>query len=476
MFYKELREYMQVLEKKGLLKRIKKEVDKNWEITAICRVAFKKITSDKRPALLFENVKGYDVPVLVGSLGASREVYATALSMDSKNLLSNIANKWSDALQNPINPKIVESGPCKENIITGKDIDILELLPVPIWTVGEDPSPYLTSPCDITRDPETKIQNVGTYRVEIKDKAKTGIYYGETRHIARHVRANEKKNQPTPIAIVIGTDPTIGLASVSSIPYGVGELGVAGGLRKKAIDVVKCESSDLLVPANAEVVIEGEIPPHYRENEGPFGEYTGYMGPPGDQPIVNVKCITYRNNPIYHAFLSQMPPSESSLIKSIGRESNIYSHLKKAHRMPIRDVHLTEASGAAGYLAISLDVQYPGQVWEAMWVAWTLDPSFGKFTVVVNDDIDVRDAFALEWALSFRVRPHEDLHILRKTAAVHLDPATAPACIPQHDHSRHMLSKIAIDATRSHEYPHIALPPKEHLQKVECKWNEYWGE
>ena len=473
MPYKDMREYLKALEKKGLLKRIKKEVDKDWEISAVSRIVFKKIPSILRPAFLFENVKGFDIPVLVGALGASYAVYAIALEIEPEELLSGVSDKWVEAIANPISPVVVETGPCKENIFMGDDVDLLKL-PVPIWTVGEDPAPFLTAPCDITKDPETGIQNMGTYRIQIKGKNKTGIQYGKTRHIARHIRANEKEGKPTPIAIVLGADPTIGLTSVASIPYGVDELGVAGGLRGEPVEVVKCETSDLLVPANAEIIIEGEIPPNYREEEGPFGEYTGYMGPAGKQPIINIKCITYRNDPIYHAFLSQMPPSESSLIRSIGRESSLYAHLKKQHNMPIKDLHLPESGGAAGFLVISMDVQYPGQVWEAMWAAWSIDPSLGKFTVVVDDDIDIRDSFALEWALSFRVRPHEDIHIIRNTAAVSNDPATAPTDVPKEDPSRQIFSKVAIDATIKHKYPHIALPPEEHLEKVKQNWHKYW--
>ena len=467
-----MREYLIVLEKKGLLRKIKKEVDKDWELSAVSRITFTKIPSERRPALMFEQIKDFNIPVVTGILGGSREIYATALGLPENYLLEEIAEKWASAIQNPVVPELVSTGACKENILRGNKIDLLKF-PVPIWTVGEDPDPYLTSPYVISKDPDTGIQNVGTYRVQIKDKKKTGLYIGKTRHMYRHILKNNEKNKPTEVAIVLGTDPTIGLTSVASIPYGIDELAVAGGLRNAPVEVVKCETVNLVVPASAEIVIEGIIPAGASEMEGPFGEYTGYMGPAGLAPYIEVTCITHRNQPIYQAFVSQMPPSESSLIRSIGRESSIFTHLKYDHRMPIRDVRIKEASGAAAYLAISMKSQFPGQIWEAVWAAWTLDPSLGKFTIVVDDDIDIRDDFALDWALSFRVQPSKDIYIINDTSAVHLDPSVAPRDILQSDPSRNISSKIFINATKKHKFPHIALPPKEHLEKVLKDWGQY---
>lgn len=471
MKYNDLREYMQALEKRGLLKRVAEEVDKEWEIAALCRLAFTKLSSENRPALLFENVKGSKTPVVAGVLGASRHIYAMALGIDEpgEGLLTKISGRWSQAIKNPIAPRLVETGPCKENILTGDSIDVFRF-PVPMWTVGEDPGLFLTAPCVITKDPETGIRNVGTYRIQLKERNKTGIHMGKTRHIYRHILKNDAKNQPTHVAIVVGADPTIGLASVSAIPYGVDELGVAGGLRGEPVDVVKCETVDLEVPATAEIVIEGLIRPRYRELEGPFGEYPGYMGASGDAPVVDVTCITFRNDAVFHAFVSQMPPSESSLIRGCGREASIYTHLTADHRLPVRDVHLKESSGSAAYLAISMRPQYPGQVWETAWTAWTVDPSLGKITVVVDDDIDIRDSFQLDWAMSFRVQPEKDIHIVRGTAAVMNDPSQAAKGVTKEDASRHISSKMLIDATKKHEYPAIAMPPADHLRKVADKW------
>jgi UbiD family decarboxylase len=469
MAYKDLREYMAALEEKGKLKRVTKEVDKDWEIAAVCRQLFKKISPYKRPAVVFENVKGFKIPVTAGVLGASKEIYALGLETDS---VEGINRKWDHALEHPIPPRMVKTGPCKENILHGDQVDILKL-PVPIWTVGEDPGPFFTSPYVITKDPDTGIRNVGTYRMQVKGPAKTGFLIGVRQDAAWHLRKNDQQNKPTPVAVVLGSDPSIGYVSVSKMSDALDEFAVAGGLRGEPVDLVPCETIPLEVPATAEIVLEGEIPPNALEHEGPFGEYTGYMGPAGNQPFFNIKCMTFRNNPIYQAFISQMPPSESSCIRGVGREWPLFKHLKHTLRLPIKDLRLKEAGGSGAYLVVSMDKQFEGQVRQLMYGVWSMRTGFGKFTVVVDDDIDVHDDFAIDWAMSWRVRPDRDVYIERDVQAVGLDPSQAPPSVPQHHPSRQVASRIAIDATRKHDYPAVSLPPQEHLDIVAGRWQEY---
>jgi UbiD family decarboxylase len=469
MAYADLREYLSALENKGKLKRVKKEVDKDWEVAAVCRQLFKKIPPHKRPALLFENVKGFQIPIVAGVLGASKEIYAIGLETDS---VEGINQKWDRALENPLAPRMVSTGPCKENIWHGDQVDLLKL-PVPIWTVGEDPGPFFTSPYVITKDPETGNRNVGTYRMQVKGRNKTGFLIGVRQDAAWHLRQNNRQNKPTPAAVVIGTDPSIGYVSVSKMSEALDEFAVAGALRGAPVDLVRCETVPLEVPATAEIVLEGEIPPNALENEGPFGEYTGYMGPAGDQPFFNVKCMTFRNNPVYQAFISQMPPSESSCIRGIGREWPLFKHLKHTLRFPIKDLRLKEAGGSGAYVVVSLHKQFEGQVRQLMYGIWSMRTGFGKITVVVDDDIDIQDDFAIDWALSWRVRPDRDVYIERDVQAVGLDPSQGPPTVPQHHPSRQVGSRVAIDATRKHDYPAVSLPPKEHLDRIARNWKEY---
>ncbi|WAH35657.1 UbiD family decarboxylase [Alicyclobacillus dauci] len=470
MGYRDLREYLDALKYAGKLKVIDREVDKDWEISAVGRVAFQSIPETERPALMFTNVKGHTAPVVFGILGGSRSIYAKALDTE----FESVQQKWSDAQNNPIPPRLVTTGPCKENILKNEEIDIFKF-PVPTWTVGEDPAPYLTSPFVFTRDPDTGVQNVGTYRVMLKGRNKLGVWVNFVQHARKHVDRYNERNEPTPVAIVLGTDPSIGLCSVSRMIYGLDELSVAGGLRGEAVDVVKCETNDLLVPATAEIVIEGFFRPNFLEEEGPFGEYPGYMGPKAMSYVMDITCITHRNNPIYQAFLSQMPPSESSMIRSIGREAGIYKHLVSDLRLPVKDVHLLEAGGAAAYLAISIKKEHEGQVRQVMLAAWSVDPTLGKFCVVVDDDIDIRDQFMLNWAMSWRVQPHKDVFIIEDLPAVRLDPSQAADDVPQLDPSRRVSSKMGIDATKKHKFPPIALPPQEHLDRVRANWDQYWS-
>ena len=469
MAYQDLRAYLSTLEEKGKLKRVRKEVEKDWEIAAVCRQLFFKVPPERRPAVLFENVKGFSIPVVAGVLGISRQVYAIGLETDS---LDGINRKWDQALEKPIPPRIVDRGPCKENILMGDQVDILKL-PVPVWTVGEDPGPFFTSPYVITKDPDTGLRNVGTYRMQVKGPNRTGFLIGKVQDASWHLRKNDERNQPTPVAVVIGADPSIGFVSVSKLPADLDEFAVAGALRGEPVDLVPCETVPLEVHATAEIVLEGEIPPNVREPEGPFGEYTGYMGPPGMQPVFVIKCMTFRNNPIYQAFISQRPPSESSCIRGVGREWPLFKHLKYTLNLPVRDLRLKEAGGSGAYLVVSMKKQFTGQVRQVMFGIWSLRTGFGKITVIVEYDIDIWDDFAVDWALSWRVRPDKDVTIERDIQAVGLDPSQAPYSVPQHDPVRLVGSRLAIDATKKHEYPAVSLPPKEHLDLVASRWKEY---
>ncbi len=466
MPYRDLREYLKVLEHAGKLHHIRAEVDKDWEIAAVSRLAFQDIPEEQRPALMFDRVKGHAIPLCVGVLGASRWVYALALGTEPEG----IPDKWAQAQRNPIPPRRVDSGPVHEEVKRGAAANLLEF-PAPMWTRQHDPGPYLTAPCVITRDPGTGILNVGTYRCQIKGPRKIGMWVNFLQHARQQVEPQRLAGQRVPVAIVLGPDPAVGLCSVSRIVYGVDELAVAGGLRGAPLDVVKCVTSDLPVPATAEIVIEGEILPELEE-EGPFGEYTGYMGPKADAYVVEVQAITHRRDPIFQAFLSQMPPSESSCIRGWGRECTILKHLKDL-RLPVKDVHLLHAGGVASYLAISIRPQYPGQAQQVMWAAWAVDPALGKITVVTDDDIDVRDPFQLNWALSWRVQPHKDIVIIPNTTSVRLDPSQAAEDVPQLDPSRRLSAKMGIDATRKHTYPATSLPPDEDLARARTRWAEY---
>jgi UbiD family decarboxylase len=276
-----------------------------------------------------------------------------------------------------------------------------------------------------------------------------------------------------PVAIAIGVDPTIVLSSISKFPYGTDELSVAGGLRGEAVPLVGCETIDLEVPANAEIILEGFLRAGEREQEGPFGEFSGYMSPGGQQPVIELTCMTRRRTPVYHSFLSQMPPSESSCIRSLSRSAALYHHLRQVLGLPVRAVHFTESGGASCVLVISIKKEYPEQIKEFAWGAWSLMNKEGKFTIVVDEDVDVHSPFQVEWAMSFHAQPARDTFIVDGVVPSGVDPSTAPANIPQHDPRRRAGSKILIDATRKHPYPPPARVPAESIEKAKQKWSQY---
>ena len=469
MPYKDLREYLEVLTHKGLMKWVEKEVDKDWEISCVARKVFQQ-DPEKRYALGFKKIKGHHSPVVVGTVAASRDVYATALEISPG--IDQIISKWEQALSNPIEAEIVNGGVCKEVEEKGKEVN-LNRFPVPTWTPEKDPGPYITAPCMITKDPESGIRNVGIYRMQVKGADRTGVLWDlPSQHAAIHFAKYEARQKPMPAAVAIGVDPVILMAAAAKVPLNVDELAVAGALRGQAIPLVKCETIDLEVPATAEIILEGEIIPGEKETEGPFGEYTGYMGGPYELPLFHIKCITHRKDPVYQALHSQMPPSESSLLRQIPEEANIYKHLVHQLKIPgIVDVHLPESGGSYAILWIRMKRMYPGHAAQVLSTAWTHHPAFAKWIVVTDEDVDIRNPFMREWALSWRVEPRNDVHILPNTSSLLLDPSAAPPDVPLWE--RPLSSKVLIDATKKWKYTDIALPPSKYMEKVEEDWKKY---
>lgn len=466
MAYSDFQAYLNVLEQRGLLTRVTRAVDKDWEIAAVCRVHFQDIPTNERSALMFTNIKGFETPLVAGALGGSPYIYAAAL----ESTVDQVLDRWSRGIKSPLAPERVRDGLCHENVLLGEACD-LQRFPHPIWTVGRDPGPYITSPYIISKDPETGVRNVGTYRLQVKGPRRMGMMTTGRKGIDVHVRKNAAAGKDTEVAIVIGADPVVGLVSVTTFPENHDELAIAGGIRQEPLPVVRCRTVDLEVPATAEIVIEGHVISGVREAEGPFGEYTGYMSEHGDNYVVEVSAITFRNNPVYQVFVSQMPPSESSCIRSLGWSMTIFKHLRDVLGLPVTDVFLSEWSGSSTHLAIAMKKTHEGQPVQAMHGAWSILPASGKFTVVVDSDIDIRDPGAVEWAQAWHVQPDRDVYIQRGTIPVGLDPSQPKQGFGTP--ARAISSKIGIDATRKGPYPPPSVPPKEHLQRVRSVWNEY---
>ncbi|MBI2954046.1 MAG: UbiD family decarboxylase [Chloroflexi bacterium] len=475
-YYKDLRDYIRVLDETGNLVRIKREINKDTELMPLVRWQFRGLPDKDRKAFLFENVtdskgKKYDGGVLVASHAGSRQVYSLAMMAKTED----IAKKWQEAQLHPIEPMMVESGPCQEEIHVGESLlehGGLGELCCPNSTPGFDNAPYFSAGNWISRDPETGIRNVGNHRAMIKSPTRTGMDAKMPQHIRQHWQKYKARGIPMPAAVVIGPTPNVGLVAVTKVPYGVDELAVAGGIAGEPVPLVKCKTIDLEVPANAEIVIEGEIPIDSLEREGPHGEFTGYMGLRGPNIYFNVKCITHRKQPIWNAYLSQFPPSESSLMTQIGVEAAHFKLLK--HDLGIDsvvDVGYHLESGGRILCVVQLKNSTTPQVWQALYGICAATTSFSKIIIAVDDDIDPRDMDSVMWALCYRMQPHRDLHIAEgKTAS--LDPSAIAPELKEQMAERPATSSLLIDATRKWGYPPTSLPRREFMERARQIWEE----
>ncbi len=485
----DLRTHIKALEDHGLLRRVRREVDKNWELSAIMRWVYIGHEEAKRYAILFEKVKGYEFPVIVGAIGASYKTYAVALGIDPHQsrdkVMGEIRRKFIHALKNPIAPVRVSSGPCQERIERGNGVNIHKF-PIPVWTPGKDCGwekgyGFITSAYLMSKDPENGIRNVGTYRMMIRPEPNvTGVAATFGAHIMHHIRKNEARGRSTELAAVIGADPVIGMVSPTEVPYGVDELAVAGGLRGAPIEVVRCETVDLEVPAHAELVLEGRLPPAAErpyEPEAPFGEYTGYQGSAKLSPVNEISCITHRKDCIYQAFISQMAPSESSKIRHIGYESLILKHLQDLGYENIVDINIPEGA-QVGVVIVSirkLDDGQPGRIAQAIFSL--LQPRWGKFIIVTDDDVDIYDLDNVFWAMTFRTSlspARRNIHFLTGMIAQTLDYAAANSMEELKSRWDWPSDGVLIDATRPYApYPVVSLPPARYLTRALESWKEY---
>lgn len=476
-YYSDVREHLKALEERGKLRRIKREINKDTELMPLVRWQFRGLPEEERKAFLFENVvdvkgKRYAMPVSVGTLAANTEIYAIGLMCRPEE----IHERWTKAQLDPIPPVIVREGPAHEIVRQGKDLlngHGLDMIPVPISTPGFDNAPYLSSANWITKDPESGIYNIGNYRGQIKAPNRTGgLFVGQ--HMGQHWKKCMAKGIPLEAAIAIGVVPSVAYAATAKLPYDFDEYRLAGGLAGRPIELVKCVTVDLEVPATAEIVIEGRIPTDFVEPEGPFGEYPGYMGHRGLSPYLEVACITHRRDAIYTALMSQFPPSESSKIKHTGTEQVFYKFLRYDSGNPaVLDVAIHDEVSGSGqaYCVVKMKKTNAGDVWRALNATTGFSGSFAKICIAVDEDIDIRDPAMINWAISFNVRPDQDV-MIAKGKSPGLDPSAYPPGIPPHESRMASSAALLIDATRPWPYPPVSLPRKEFMERSRAIWEE----
>ncbi|MEE9612684.1 MAG: UbiD family decarboxylase [Desulfatiglandales bacterium] len=480
MSFRSLRDYLEYLKSRGQIFVIDRLINKDTELMPLVRCQYRGLEESERRPFLFTHVtdaknRSYEAQVLVAALGASRQIYATALGCN----VEETKQKWIDAIAHPIEPIITKNPlpPVHEVIHRGEEIRQtgLDLFPIPISTPGFDVAPFITAPYWVTKDPETGNPNVGTYRAMVKNRDRLGVQLFPTQHIGIHWTKQRKKGRPLEAAVVIGGPPTLGMASVAKVPYELNEFSVAGGLLGRAIDLVSCLTVDLEVPAEAEIVLEGEISIAEKEPEAPFGEFSGYMGERAMHPYFKIKCITHRKDPIFQAFISQLPPSESTKARAIANEATYYNVLKNQCNLPsVLDVVFHEAGGAHNLIIIKMEKIHPSDPWRALHIAASLDAVYGKIVIAVDEDIDPNDLEAVIWAVTYRMQPHRDLEINQGQSSL-LDPSSAPPEAPgeeQYYPGVRGNSALLIDATRKWEYPPVSLPKKAFMERALEIWRD----
>ena len=470
--YQDLRGHIDALKEHGLLVQVRNPINKDTELQPLVRLQFRGLSEDQRRAFLFENVfdsrnRKYEIPVLVGGLAASEAIYAIGLRCSPTEIVA----RWNRALSNPIEPKLVDQGPVKEVIHRGGSLlehGGLEEFPVPISTPGFDNAPYFTAACWITRDPDTGNRNVGMYRAQIKGPLRTGLYLGDGNNTALNWQKANARGKPLEAAAVIGGPAAIAYAAIQTVPYGVDELAIAGGLIECPIPGVKAETVDLEVPADAEIVVEGLIHTSALEPEGSFGESHGYCDPRTLSPFFEVTAITHRRSPIWVSIISQLTPSESSKIKQRAYETFALKLLQEHHGFKgVQQVTLYEPLLNRQYAVIKMRKLSDTEPWDAMY-ALLGTKTRSKIMVAVDEDIDAEDPMAVNWAIVNRCQPHRDMHIIHPRPLPH-GPLRF---IPVGKGYDTVDSALLIDATAKAPFPPISLPARPYMERAIALWNE----
>jgi UbiD family decarboxylase len=473
--YNDLRELIAALEEAGKLIRVRREINKDTELHPLVRWQFRGLKEEQRKAFLFENVvdsKGrkYDSPVLVGGLAASSEIYCLGL----KCAADEVADRWIHAMDHTIEPEIVSYGPVMEEIHSGKDLlsrGGFHEFPIPISTPGFDNGPYITAGHWITKDPETGKRNVGNYRGLIKGAGWSGLMSGTPQDLSRHWEKCRQRGIPLEVAVAVGTVPAVSFTATQKVPPSMDELALAGGLIGEAIQLVKCKTVDLEVPATAEIVLEGIIPTSYLEEEGPFGESMGYVDPRTLSNVFELTGVMHRKNPIWVSIISQVTPSESSKIKAMGMATLILRSLKEKGFSSVLEVSMMEPLvNLRPYVVLRMKKRDDEDPWKAMDALLDYGDRVGKLVIAVDEDINPHDPVAVTWAITHRSQPHKDIKVVRDRPF----GATPIGMVAKHPSSRYdnEESSLLIDATRKADYPPISLPKKEYMERARKIWEE----
>ena len=480
MHFEELREFVESLEKIDQLKRIKTRVSVDLEIAEILRRVMYK---NEGPAVLFENVEGYKIPVLGNAFGSLRRL---KIALDMENF-EEIGERMSALTRLKIphgllnkfkmlpklseiadyGPKSVNGGPITEVIETSNPS--LDILPI-IKSFPKDAGRFITFGITVTKNPETLIRNMGVYRLQVMDSKKAIMHWQIHKRGALHYEMNKENSQKTEVAIVIGADPATVFSAVAPVPEGLDKFLFAGITRKKGIDLVKCRTIDVEVPATAEIVLEGYVDPSELNVEGPFGDHTGYYTPPEPFPTFTLTGIMMRKNPIYLTTVVGKPILEDAYIGKVIERS--FLPLVRLFQPEVVDFSMPPAGWFQGLAIVSIKKRYPGQAKKVMMGLWGMGQlSLTKILIVVDQDVNVHDMNDVIWAVTTRADPKRDTMLIDNAPTDTLDPASPLL---------NLGSKMGIDATKKmkeegYERPiqEEALPNESTVSLVTKKWNEY---
>jgi len=480
VYFDSLREYVESLVKVGQLTRVRTKVSVDLEIAEILRRVMYK---NEGPAILFENVEGFKIPVLGNAFGSLRRL-KMALDMENfeeigERMTTLTKLKIPHGLLNKVKmlpklseisdygPKSTNSGPVTEIVETSKPT--LDSLPI-IKSFPNDSGRFITFGITVSKNPETQVRNLGVYRLQVIGSKKAIMHWQVHKRGALHYQMNKEKMQKTEVAVVIGADPATVFSAVAPVPEGLDKFLFAGITRRKGIDLVKCRTVDVEVPASAEVVLEGYVDPSEMNLEGPFGDHTGYYTPPEPYPTFTLTGIMMRNNPIYLTTVVGKPILEDAYIGKVIERS--FLPLVKMFQPEVVDFSMPAAGWFQGIAIVSIKKRYPGQAKKVMMGLWGMGQlSLTKILIVVDEDISVHNINDVIWAVTTRSDPKRDTMLVENAPTDSLDPASPLL---------NLGSKMGIDATKKtkeegFERPvqEEALPDKSTINLVTKKWNEY---
>ncbi len=447
MTFDSLSEYIDTLESVGKLHRVKAEVDTNLEIAEIMR---RMMYSGNSPAILFENVKGYDIPILGNAFGTMdllkialnlsdfREIGKRITDLTKLKIPSNLFDKLKMLPRlselGDYAPKYVESGGVTE-IIETKNAN-LNSFPI-LKSFPDDAGKFITFGLTITKHPETGIRNIGVYRIQIVNDQKAIMHWQTHKRGAQHYELMKEYSKPIETAIVIGTDPSTIFSGIAPVPEGMDKFFFSGIVRKKGVKLIKCKTVDLEVPANSEIVLEGYVDPNEMRIEGPFGDHTGFYTPPESYPTFNLTCLMRRKNPIYLTTVVGKPILEDAYIGKVIEQS--FLPLIQMFQPEVIDFSMPASGWFQGLAIISIKKKYPGQAKKVMMGLWGMGQlSLTKIFVVVDHAINVHNINEVIWAITTKSDPKRDIIIIDNTPTDTLDPASPIL---------NLGSKMGIDAT-----------------------------